>query len=137
MKRSRLAAILEASLIMVPVTIVATLGVIWSGRYFLDALFDLRIDLLLFVSATCFAGLVGVIAGWWLLGRYIAFGPKGLLSRARLAWVGAALGAITALAGAGLALSGQGFIFTIGLPALVPLAHLWVVRRRAVRQEGD
>jgi len=134
-KGSRLAAILEASLIMVPVTIVATLGVIWSGRYFLDALFNLRIDLLLFVSATCFAGLVGVIAGWWLLGRYIAFGPKGLLSRARLAWVGAALGAITALAGAGLALFGQGVIFTIGLPALIPVAHMWVVRRQAVRQD--
>ena len=132
MKGSRLAAILEASLIMVPVTIGAALGVIWSGKYFLDALVHLRIDLRLFVSATCFAGLVGVIAGWWLLLRGIAFAPKGLLSRARLAWFGAALGAISALAGTVLAWSGQGEIFTLGLPVLVPLVDLWVVRRQAV-----
>ena len=136
MKCSRLAAILEACLIMVPVSIVATLGVIWSGRYFLDALVELRIDLLFFVSATCITGLVGVIAGWWLLGRYIVIGPKGLQFGARLAWVGAALGAVAALAGVGLALTGQGVIFTVGLPALVPLAHMWVVRRQAVRQDA-
>jgi hypothetical protein len=134
---SRRAAILEACLIMVPVTIVAALGVIWSGRYFLDALIDWRIDLLFFVSATCIAGMVGVIAGWWLLGRYIALGPSGLVSRARWAWAGAALGALSALAGAGLALSGQGMIFTLGLPMLVPLAHLWVVRRQAIGPKGD
>jgi hypothetical protein len=134
---SRLLAIAEASLIMAPVSVLVALGASWAWRYFIDALWHLRLDLLLLVSAVCIAGLVGVVAGWCLLGRYILLGPTGLLTKARLAWLGAALGALTALTGAGLALLGQGVIFMIGLPALIPLAHLWRVRRQAARQAPD
>jgi hypothetical protein len=44
----------------------------------------------------------------------------------------AALGAIAAITGAALAFSGQGWIFATGLPALIPLAHLWYERGRAM-----
>jgi hypothetical protein len=131
MNASRRLAIFEAVLILVPLTILATLGTLWSGRYLVVAIAELRLDLLTLVSALGPAGLLGLIAAWWLLIRFIRQGPAGLRVPARLPWIGTAVGAITALAGAALALSGQGWIFAAGLPALIPLAHLWHERGRA------
>jgi len=127
---SRRIAILEAVLILLPLTILAALGTLWSGRYLAVAIAELRFDLLTLVSALGPAGLLGLIAAWWLLIRFIRQGQVGLRATARLPWIGAALGAITALAGAAVALSGQGPIFAAGLPALIPLAHLWHERGR-------
>jgi hypothetical protein len=131
MNASRRIAILEAVLILLPLTILAALGTLWSGPYLAVAIADLRFDLLTLVSALGPAGLLGLIAGWWLLIRFIRQGQAGLRAPSRLPWIGAALGAITAIAGAALALSGQGLIFAAGLPALIPLAHLWRERGRA------
>ncbi len=128
---SRRLAVLEAVLILLPLTVLAVLGGLWSGRYLAWALVNLRYDLLTLVSAVPVAGLLGTIAGWRLLIGFIGKGPASLRGQSRLPWIGATLGAIAAIAGAGLALSGQGWIFTLGLPALIPLAHLWYEQGRA------
>lgn len=131
MNTSRRLAVLEAAVILLPLTVVAALGTLWSGRYLAVAMVDLRFDLLTLVSALGVAGLLGVIAGWWLLIGFIRHGQAALRAQSPLAWMGAALGAITAITGAALAFSGQGLIFASGLPALIPLAHLWYERGRA------
>lgn len=131
MNASRRLAVLEAALILLPLTVLAALATLWSGRYLAVAIVNLRFDLLTLLSASCAAGLLGVIAGWWLLISFIRHGQAALRAQAPLAWMGAALGAIAAITGAALAFSGQGLIFATGLPALIPLAHLWYERGRA------
>lgn len=122
---SRRLAILEAVLILFPLTVLAVLGGLWSGWYLVWALVNLQYGLLTLLSAVPVAGLLGTIAGWRLLIGFIGRGPASLRGQSRLVWTGATLGAIAAIVGAGLALSGQGWIFAIGLPALIQLAHLW------------
>jgi hypothetical protein len=132
MNASRRLAVLEAAVILLPLTVLAALATLWSGRYLAVAIVNLQFDLLTLLSAACAAGLLGVIAGWWLLISFIRHGQAALRSQAPLAWMGAALGAVAAITGAALAFSGQGLILATGLPALMPLAHLWFERGRAM-----
>jgi hypothetical protein len=130
-KSSRAFAIAEAVLVVLPLTIVAVLATLWSWRYLLEAIRNQWHDSLTLVSLICVGGLIGVIAGWFLLLSFIRKGRVGLRAQPWVIWFGAGIGASAAIAGAGLALSGQGMVFAVGLPALIPLAHMWRERSRA------
>jgi len=119
----------EAVLLLAPATVLVALGFAWSARFLAASVRDGNWDdPTTWMSVAIAAGLVGTLSGWWLLGRYLRGGPAALKQGAGLAWVGAATGLVAALYGAWMFLLGNGWIFAIGLVALLPLAHLWQLR---------
>jgi hypothetical protein len=119
----------ESILLLAPATVLVALGFAWSARFLAASLRDGNWqDPTTWISAAIAAGLVGALSGWWLLIRYLRGGPAALERGAGLAWVGAATGLVAALGGAWMSLTGNGWIFAIGLLAVLPLAHLWKLR---------
>ena len=120
----------EAILLLAPATVLVALGFAWSARFLAASVRDGNWqDPTTWMSAAIAAGLVGILSGWWLLVRYLRGGPDALEHGAGMAWVGAATGLVAALAGAWMSLMGNGWIFASGLIALLPLAHLWQLRK--------
>ena len=119
----------EAVLLLAPATVLVALGFAWSARFLAASVRDGNWeDPTTWMSVAIAAGLVGTLSGWWLLIRYLRGGPAALERGAGLAWVGAAIGLVAALGGAWMSLTGNGWMFAIGLVALLPLAHLWKLR---------
>ena len=122
----------EAILLLAPATVLVALGFAWSARFLAASVRDGHWqDPTTWMSVAIAAGLVGTLSGWWLLVRYLRGGSPALRQRAGLAWLGAALGLAAAAGGAWLAVLGNGWIFAIGLVAVLPLAHLWWLKRAA------
>ena len=120
----------ESILLLAPATVLVALGFAWSARFLVASVRDGNWqDPTTWMSAAIAAGLVGTLSGWWLLIRYLRGGPAALERGAGLAWVGAAIGLVAALGGAWMSLTGNGWIFAIGLLAVLPLAHLWNLRK--------
>ena len=125
----------EAVLLLAPVTLLATLGFAWSARYLALSIRDGQWqDPTSWMTVVIAAGLVGTASGWWLLIRFLRGGPASVARGAGLAWTGAALGLAAAIAGAWLAATGNGWIFAVGLPAVLPMLHLWRLRSDAPRR---
>jgi hypothetical protein len=120
----------EAALVLAPVTLVAAMGFAWSARRLVVAVAqgDWE-DPTTWLALMIAAGLVGTAAGWWLTIRYLRRDSGALAQGACIAWTGAWVGLAAALGGAWFALRGNGWIFALGLPALLPFAHLWRLRR--------
>lgn len=85
------------------------------------------------------AGVAGLLAWLWLSIRYLRQGREGLRRSPALPWIGLVLGAIAALAVVGVVLfslfAGSpwqvlGYL-VLGVPLLVPAAHLVWLRRGA------
>ena len=123
----------EAVLLLAPETVLAGLGFAWSARLLAEAVRGRGNwqDPVTWMALAIAAGLVGCLAGWWLLVRYLRAGDSALRQRTGIAWTGASIGAAAALGGTWLALLGNGWIFAIGLLALLPLAHLFLLRQAA------
>lgn len=91
------------------------------------------------------AGVAGLLAWLWLSIRYLRQGREGLRRSPALPWIGLVLGAIAALAVVGVVLfslnAGSpwqvlGYL-VLGVPLLVPAAHLgWLRRVRGVAEQG-
>lgn len=120
-------------MLLAPATVLAGLGFVWSARLLAAALRGDGNwhDPVTWMAVAIAAGLLGCLAGWWLLVRYLFAGTGALRRGAGLAWLGAGIGLLAALAGAWLAWRGQGAIFAIGLVAVVPLAHMWWLKQSA------
>jgi hypothetical protein len=119
----------EAVLLLAPATVLVALGFAWSARFLAASVRDGNWqDPTTWMSMAIAAGLVGILSGWWLLVRYLRSGPAALKRGAGMAWAGAAIGLVAALGGAWMFLLGNGWIFAMGLVALLPLAHLWRLR---------
>lgn len=131
--RHRKLLLLEAILLLAPATALAGLGFLWSARLLGGALRGEGNwhDPVTWMGIAIAAGLLGCLAGWWLLVRYLRAGTCALRQGASLAWLGAGIGLLAALAGVWMAWRGQGAIFAIGLAAVVPLAHLWWLKQSA------
>lgn len=131
--RHRLLLLLQAILLLAPATVLAGLGVLWSARLLGGALrgHGNWHDPVTWMAVAIAAGLLGCLAGWWLLVRYLRAGTGALRRGAGVAWLGAVIGLLAALAGAWLAWRGEGTIFVVGLAAVVPLAHLWWLKQSA------
>ncbi len=120
----------EALLLLAPATVLTAMGFVWSARLLGAAVRDGRWgDPATWMAVGIAAGLVGTLSGWWLLVRYWRGGPGRLARGAAIAWVGAGIGFLAALGGAWLTAQGNGWIFAIGLPSILPLAHLWHLGR--------
>ena len=120
----------ESMLLLAPATVLVALGFAWSARFLAASVRDGNWqDPITWMSAAIAAGLVGTLSGWLLLIRYLRGGPAALERGAGLAWVGAATGLVAALGGAWMSLTGNGWIFASGLLAVLPLAHLWKLRK--------
>ena len=132
-RRHRQLLMLEAMMLLVPATALAGLGFLWSVRLLAGALRGDGNwhDPVTWMAVAIAAGLLGCLAGWWLLVRYLRAGSSALRRGADLAWLGAGIGFLAALAGAWLAWRGEGAIFAIGLAAVVPLAHLCWLKHSA------
>lgn len=91
------------------------------------------------------AGVAGLLAWLWLSIRYLRQGREGLRRSPALPWIGLVLGAIAALVVVGVVLfslsAGSpwqvlGYL-VLGVPLLVPAAHLgWLRRVRGVAEQG-
>lgn len=126
MNSHRRMLVAEAALLLAPATLLVALGFVWSARFLAASVRDGNWqDPTTWMSVAIAAGLVGALSGWWLLVRYLGTGVSALVRGAGLAWLGAALGLAAAAGGAWLAVLGNGWIFAIGLVAVLPLAHLW------------
>lgn len=121
--------LLEALVLLAPATVLVALGFAWSVRFLAASLRDGNWqDPTVWMTVAIAAGLVGTLSGWWLLVRYLRGGPAALVRKAGLAWLAAMLGLAAAASGAWLALQGHGWIFGVGMLAVIPLVHLWWLR---------
>jgi hypothetical protein len=119
----------EAALLLAPATVLAALGFAWSARFLTTALVRGNWqDPTTWMAVAIAAGLLGTLAGWWLIVRYLRGGRVALVNGAGPAWIGAVIGMSAALYGAWMALQGNGWVFASGLLALVPFFHLWRLR---------
>ena len=126
---SRKFVLAEAMLLLAPATVLAALGVAWSGRFLVQAMHKGDwYDPTTWMALAIAAGLIGSLSGWWLLVRYLRGSAIALGRGAGPAWAGAAVGLAGALGGVWLTALGNGWIFAIGLAAVVPLLHLWWLR---------
>jgi general stress protein CsbA len=141
---SKLLVAVEALVLFVPVTLLAALSILGAIAFVLAAHMEP------YEQAQAIVYLIPVvplIAGWMLIGRFLASGRAGLRSCGALLWWLAALGGAIVLAAICVGSSfdkheleyeptlGRWVLLyfrelAFGLPALVPLVHLAIERRR-------
>lgn len=129
-RRKRLIAVLSVVL-MLPATLLTALGMIWSVRYLEAALTgggDARTS---WMVAVIWAGGLGLVAGWSLLIRFLHGSRFGFAGHSRALWGLSLVGILAAAAGALMALSGEGWVFAVGVPVLLPWIRLYREARRA------
>lgn len=137
-RASRTAVALEALLLALPVTALASFGFIAGISYLTQRHLEVyeKAQVIVYLLP-----MIPLLAGWALIGRFVISGPGSLRSSSNLLWSIAFLGAVIILAAmlAGYWTRQRGFgdpaslrswvrsylrELTLGLPAVVPLAHL-------------
>jgi hypothetical protein len=132
MKLSRYFAVGELLVIVLPLAMLA----LWSTLLILplgvsallsDGLKAFPVALL---GLFCAASLCSLVSGAALAAQLLRFGASALPRAPKVLWALLTIGVLLAVAGGIMALVGEGIGFAVGLPALIPAAHLYLERRR-------
>ncbi len=78
----------------------------------------------------CAASFCSLISGAVLAVQFLRLGRSALIRAPTVLWTLLIVGVLLAMVGGIMALFGEGIGFAVGLPALIPAAHLYIERRR-------
>ena len=134
--------IIEALVLLAPTTLL----VVWADIFLLgaglgDGLWHIQAAPL----ALLLISLVALASGWTLVFRFLGRGAQALRAEPTWLWVAAGVGGLLAVAALAIVANpfadprspplgrGSGFgLLAAGSPAIVPLIHLWLERRRSM-----
>lgn len=124
---SRIVFALEAAFVMLPMTYLFAVHVV-PDRALADPMLAARVSIAVALIAAA------LLCGWYLALEFAVRGRAGLRSASRLWWIAPGIAAAAGLGGLPWAfLMGKnsldvGVLFVLGLPLLIPLAHLCLER---------
>lgn len=131
MKASRYLAAGELLVIVLPLALITFWTSLFTLPLGISALSEgLKSFPVILLGLFCTASFCSLIFGSALILRFIRYGRSALPRAPRREWSSVVSGVFLAIAGAFLALTGEGPAFAIGLPALIPALHLYLERRR-------